>query len=221
MRSRHPFFWLTAFTSAGSIRLRLTAMSQSLRCRRKTRAQSGRRYIRYNQAVNSDCLWERNVKRLSTLVLLFVSWGCSGSKGTPSPVFPNMVGEWNGTLTIVAVIAGGPSGSNICDLTFIVNGQSTGDFSGTWTLSGGTATACAQSGSLTGRVSTGENIRDLNLITPLGISPVCTRIAGDGLFLGVLSGRSLTASTNDRLRCSSGGVTGEGDRTLTLSVGKS
>jgi hypothetical protein len=125
------------------------------------------------------------------------SFACSGSSSPvpaptapPSvqPVYPNMIGGWNGTLTINATIVG-VNASNACAESWIITGQSNGDFSGTFQLTGGTTTPCAQSGSVSGTVTTSGTVSAGHSVT-IGISLNCVRISGDGVYSGVVSGTS-------------------------------
>lgn len=151
------------------------------------------------------------------LVVALLAVGCSGKDSPTSPGgnVPSMAGAWTGTLTLTLINVGtGVRSSNTCTQSWLVQTQTGGSFTGTYQLSGGTATPCADAGTLAGTVTA----TTLSVRFTSGTSSICTRIAGDGVYSGVVSAHTATAQTTDRLSCTSGFVTLVSDRTLTVSV---
>ena len=109
---------------------------------------------------------------------------------------PNMLGAWFGTLTITI-----PGISNVCNMSWIANGQTGGQFSGTFQTSGGTTTSCGQAGTFSANVSPANSVSNLSFGISVGAASNCTRLAGDGMFNGALSGATLTAQTADTVQC--------------------
>ncbi|HKW03570.1 MAG TPA: choice-of-anchor D domain-containing protein [Vicinamibacterales bacterium] len=106
--------------------------------------------------------------------------------------YPNMNGGWFGTETASA------SGiSAVCNMTSLVSGQTGSSFNGTWQTSG---TSCGQAGTLSGVVSLSNTVPSLTFSATVG-APNCTRVAGDGVLSGTLSGNSLLAQATDTIRC--------------------
>jgi hypothetical protein len=137
----------------------------------------------------------------------------------PAPVYPAMMGTWAGTLTIVASIPGQPALSNTCQLSWILSAQTQGQFSGTFQTSGGTTSTCGQAGTFSGTVSPTGQISGLTNDVGVG-STNCSRLSGDGIYAGILSNNLLSATTNDRVRCTSGSTSLEASRNLTISAQK-
>jgi hypothetical protein len=122
--------------------------------------------------------------------------------------YPNMNGAWAGTSTASAV---GQSG--VCNMTWIAAGQTGTEFSGTWQNSG---SLCGQAGTFSGTVSTSNAVTGVSFIATVGASN-CTRIAGDGLFSGVVTGTNATLKSTDTIRCPG---LGDLSRSRTLSMRK-
>jgi hypothetical protein len=138
---------------------------------------------------------------------------------TPAPSqYPNMLGSWSGTLVIVAVT---PllTVTNICAENWRVNNQNGGQFSGPFTDSGGTSTPCAQTGTVSGNVTTTGAISGLTYDVATGLLP-CVSPAGHDVFSGSLQGQTLTAQTTDALICTTGGLTFTTNRSLTIAMTK-
>lgn len=160
------------------------------------------------------------VRRLLTVastIAMFAACGGSKSPGGPTPQYPNLVGGWNGTLTIAAVELSPPyrRASNICTESWIINTQNGGQFSGTFQESGGTFVPCASSGTLSGAVSASGQVSGLSFAVVVGATS-CRRLLGDGIWAGILTGNSLVAQRTDRLQCPNE----TGDRSLSLSMHK-
>jgi hypothetical protein len=141
-----------------------------------------------------------------------VSDQTSGSNSIPvsGTAFANLSGGWAGTETASA------SGTSIvCNMTWIVNSQTAGQFSGTWQTSGN---SCGQAGNMTGTISSTNSFSGLNFNATVGTLPNgCSRVAGDGLFSGPLSGNNALVQSSDTIRCP-----GIPDivRSITLSMNK-
>lgn len=152
----------------------------------------------------------------------------SPAPAPPPPSFPNMLGGWGGTLTIATITRGtGARSSNTCNQTWIVTAQTAGDFSGSQQLSGGTVSNCSDSGMVNGTVSSGGTLTSLRFVgQPQNGVTICTRLAGDGSYSGVVSSAgNITAQTTDAVRCTTTfqgqqPVSLDADRTLTLSMTK-
>lgn len=123
-------------------------------------------------------------------------------------VFPNMNGAWSGTETVSAI---GLSG--VCNMTWIVAGQTAAQFSGTWQTSGA---GCGQAGNLSGAVDTTDAIDGLILSATVAPSP-CTLVSGNDQLNGVLSGSALTAQFTDTINCPGLGTV---SRSITVSMTK-
>ena len=166
--------------------------------------------------------------RLAVVVVImtFVAVACGGGSSSaptvaPSPLvsliqYPNLVGGWSGTMTIVAVV-NGLALSNTCTHSWNVSGESSGAFSGTWQLSGGTTVACASSGTLSGTVSTSGYVQ-VGFNTTLGNTASCKEIGTPSPYTGTLAGRSLALQTSDTVQCTTNGVTVEGTRSLAIAL---
>jgi len=150
--------------------------------------------------------------------------GCGGSSATaPSstPQITNMLGGWSGTLGIgVVQVNTGLRTSNTCNQTLIVSSQTGERFSGTFQLTGGTTSTCAQSGEVAGSVSATGAVSGLTFSVSLGNISQCTRVSGDSALSGVVNSSSLTAQSTERIRCVVGGLTTDNDRTLSLLLNK-
>jgi len=129
-----------------------------------------------------------------------------------------MTGGWTGSLTIVAT-AGGLVGSNTCAVVILIDSQTGGNFSGTMTISEGSATSCAQSGTLTGSIATSGQA-DFGVNIALGTTLPCVRLTGDGRFRGTRSGNNLTVQASETLRCTLGNATQDAARTMTMTLNK-
>lgn len=175
------------------------------------------------------------MKGLAVLVIAVTVVACSGDSNAPSaapsapppaqvlpptaPAFPAMTGGWAGTATFTLTNrATGRRDSNICMDTWIITAQTAGRFSGTFQSAGGTPQPCAASGTMAGDVSTTGAVSGLTF-TPAASQ--CSRIAGDGMFSGVISNaNALTAQATDAIRCVGQSVTTESDRTIVLALTK-
>jgi hypothetical protein len=123
--------------------------------------------------------------------------------------FPNLNGAWNGTQT-----ASGVGISAICNMSWILSGQTAGQFGGTWQTSG---SGCGQAGNLTGTTSITGGVTSLSLSATVNPSP-CTRVSGDGLFGGTISSTNvMTVQETETVRCP--GVA-DFARSVTLSMSK-
>lgn len=156
----------------------------------------------------------RRLLMIAGTMVITAACGGSGSSVAPTPQYPNLVGGWNGTHTTAIVYSSG-RGSNLCNMTWIINTQNGGQFSGTFQRSGGTTASCADAGTLSGIVSASGQVSGLALNATIGGSS-CTRLAGDGAHAGILTGNLLTAQATDRIDCL--GLTI--DRSLSLSMHK-
>lgn len=134
---------------------------------------------------------------------------------TPQPSYPNMLGTWGGTLTIVAS-AGNQSASNTCTHTWNVTSQTDGVFTGTFQLTGGTTVACAQAGNVSGTVDITGHLTGVSLGVVVGVNAACVRTSGTGLFVGQLSGSVLSVTESEGVVCSGVPAT----RNLTITVGR-
>lgn len=173
-------------------------------------------------------------RRLSVLarscfavVLAGVLTSCSGTSSRPTsptpvppmPDYPTMIGAWSGMLTVEQVVAQGSGGRtiNICNETWSITTQITGQFSGTFQADG----VCAQSGSLHGTVSTSGNVTGLTFsvfVGSPGETSTCRRVSGDGVYSGLFDRVSLVARTAERTLCVAGGAGLQFDRTFSLSM---
>lgn len=134
----------------------------------------------------------------------------------PAPQFPSMMGAWNGTTTIVAVV-GTVSGSNVCTQSWLITSQTQGSFSGSFQLSGGTTVACASAGTVSGTIATNGAISGLTFSAQISPpNPGCTKTSGDTVFSGLLTNATLTATASDAFLCN--GIAAS--RNLTLSIQK-
>ena len=132
----------------------------------------------------------------------------------PVPQYPSVTGNWGGTLVIIAS-AGGQNISNTCTHTWSVTSQTQWQFSGTFQTSGGTTVACGQAGTFSGSVGTDGRVTGLTYSITIGATG-CSRVAGDGIFTGLLANGSVSATTSDTLTC--GSVTAA--RNITLTMGR-
>jgi len=157
------------------------------------------------------------MKRLLFAAALVVVSACGSESPTspsqqsvvtpPRPVYPSLVGAWQGTETSSALGI-----SAACNMSWIVTGQGDANFFGTWQTSGAN---CGQAGQLAGTVSTNGAISDLNLTATIAPSP-CVRVAGTGLFSGVMSANVVTAQASETIRCSQ--LPSDVTRSITLSM---
>jgi len=111
-----------------------------------------------------------------------------------APLFFNMIGAWFGTVT-----SSGLGASTVCNLSWLVNAQNGGTYSGTYQQSG--ANGCAQAGTLSGTI-TQSNVVTYNLTsTTVSNGAVCTdtNVVSNGL----LSGRTITVQASFIRRCTS------------------
>jgi len=123
--------------------------------------------------------------------------------------FSNLFVGWEGTATFSFATSPG----FVCAMSWIVTFESiAGQFSGTWTA----GPPCGQ-GTLTGNISSADSISGLTLDALATVPPACSRVAGDGLFSGTLSGNHALVQRSETIRC-----TGGPDivRSITLSMNK-
>jgi hypothetical protein len=132
----------------------------------------------------------------------------TNTMGVSGTAYPDLNGAWSGTNAVSAA-----STSAICNMTWIVSGQTGPSFSGTWQTSGA---RCGQAGTLTGTVSPTNAISGLNLSATVAPS-LCSRVGGDGLLSGAVSNNALTAQVTETIRCPGLPDTA---RSITLSVRK-
>lgn len=152
-------------------------------------------------------------------LLVACGGGSSGDPVAPTPVVPSyasVTGNWAGTETIISAVRGGSSASNICQEAWSVTSQQAGDFQGTWQASGGTLVNCAQTGTLTGSVSTDGSLA-VQLTVTLGATG-CTAISGGPTFSGSVSGSTLTIERTDAVQCGTGSSAVQADRDITLKL---
>lgn len=146
------------------------------------------------------------MKQLSLVVVLAACLSACGSSPTapsapPAPVYTNLIGGWSGTSSItVQQTATGVRATNICTTQWIVTAQAGGALTGTFQLSGGTLTACAQSGNFSGSLST-TGALSLAYASTSG-SSTCTFVGGDTAFSGVATASTITAQETLHLNCS-------------------
>jgi hypothetical protein len=150
------------------------------------------------------------VKRLLILVILVIavaSIGCGGDSPTaPSVSYPSLVGGWIGTYTSNLNIPNVPGGtaSGGCTLSWTVTSEGSGQFSGTWQLTGGfgAVTSCASSGALSGVISSSGSITSLSFATTIGagLPAGCSQTSSTG-YTGIASSASVNASSSERYSC--------------------
>lgn len=165
-------------------------------------------------------------KRRLTLFLGFLMAACGGSPTgpsvaatpTPAPTYPVLTGGWGGTWSAVAIYTDGSRLSSSCSMTWIVPSQTGGSFSGTFTRTGGGVVDCAEVGTVSGQVSlTGA----LTFAFVTSSQSSCVRIAGSEGYGGVVSTTGgLTAQQVQTIRCSSGSLSVQGDRTAIVSLNR-
>ena len=116
----------------------------------------------------------------------------TNTMGISGAAYPSMNGAWAGTH-----VSSGAGQSVTCNLGWTATGQTGSQFSGTWELSG---SGCGQSGTFTGHVSTSSALTGVSFNAVVGAS-TCTRVSGDGLYNGALSGNSVSLQSADTIRC--------------------
>lgn len=134
--------------------------------------------------------------------------GGSNTISVSASAFPNMNGTWNGTQ-----VTTGSSLAGNCNMTWLVSGQTAVAFSGGWQTSGAT---CGQGGTFAGTASTGTAVTGVTFTVTLGANP-CTRVAGDGVFSGTVSGTTVTLQSSDTVRCPG---SADAARSVTISMSK-
>lgn len=160
-------------------------------------------------------------------VLLLACAACGSSPAAPTAVTPpapqppSVTGLWQGTMTIAIVEVGtGLRASNVCTQALTITSQQNPGFTGTYQLSGGTTTACADSGTVSGSIQVDGSIA----VAPQSTLPpgptVCNRIAGNGVFSGLVSGGTMSAQSTDTVSCTTGGITSTANRTLSWAMTK-
>jgi hypothetical protein len=167
------------------------------------------------------------LKRLALAALACcVVAGCSNDSSgptaptpAPQPQFSSLVGGWTGTLTINASIAG-LSGSNSCTQSWTITSQTSGNFSGTFQLSGGTAAPCAQSGTVSGTITAAGAFTDLTFGVQVNPITNCTRVALTPYAGNVTGGTSINVQSTETLSCNSGGTSATGTRSLVIALTK-
>jgi hypothetical protein len=118
--------------------------------------------------------------------------GGSNTISVSASALPNLNGSWSGTQ-----VTTGSAGAGTCSMSWIISGQTAVTFSGGWQTNGAT---CGQAGTLAGSVSTSSGVMGVSFTATFGTSP-CTRVGGDGLFNGVMSGTNVTIQSSDTVRC--------------------
>ena len=116
----------------------------------------------------------------------------TNTMGISGAAYPSMNGAWSGTH-----VSSAAGQSVTCSLSWVATGQTGSAFSGTWELSG---SGCAQSGTFNGNVSTSNAVTGVSFNAIVGAS-TCTRVAGDGLYNGTLSGNGVSLQSTDTIRC--------------------
>jgi hypothetical protein len=116
----------------------------------------------------------------------------TNTMGISGAAYPSMNGAWTGTH-----ISTGAGQSVTCNLSWTATGQTGSQFSGTWQLSG---SGCGQTGTFSGNVSTSSAITGVTFNALVGAS-TCTRVSGDGLYNGALSGNGVALQSADTIRC--------------------
>lgn len=111
------------------------------------------------------------------------------------PLFANMLGAWNGTITSVALGA-----STSCTMSWLITSQVSGAFSGTFQMQGGTG--CSEAGNISGTITTSNSITSLGAAAiSVGNGAVCS---DSGITTsGLLSGRVATIQKTFTRTCTS------------------
>jgi hypothetical protein len=131
----------------------------------------------------------------------------TNTMGSSGAAYPSLTGAWSGTHVSSAV-----GQAVTCTMSWDVAAQTGSQFSGTWQTGG---SGCGQSGAFSGHVTTSSAITGVAFDALVGSSS-CTRVAGDGLYNGALSGGDASLQSADTVRCLGTDFT----RTSTLSVKK-
>jgi hypothetical protein len=147
----------------------------------------------------------------ASLAIVVALAGC-GSGTEPTPVAPNLVGEYAGTWTQDVRIDGQPAGTLVCACTVTVPTQSGGIFFGRSTLSSpcdqgliGSAPRSILSIS-DGRVeASGAVTFRFSEDFPVGFSGGGCTVTAMEAFTGTYAGGTLTASRNEAYDCTAGG----------------
>lgn len=113
----------------------------------------------------------------------------------PRPIFQNMIGTWQGTLSTNFTV-GGTSDHRVCDMTLSVASQESGQFAGTFQLTG----SCSESGVIAGEIVPGSELHSLQVTFDAGASP-CT-LADTSRWLGAVAGVTLHAQRAELWACS-------------------
>lgn len=158
--------------------------------------------------------------RFLALPLLLVLAGCGSSPVAPAPVptpvpFPVMIGGWGGTFTETHITSLGPGGGS-CAETWIITGQTNGDFIGTYQRSG---EGCPVSGAVSGKVLVDGSVQLSHV--PTSVVPFCTILGGNTAYTGVVSSAGgLTARAAFSERCPYGRGTLDYVITATMAMNR-
>ena len=95
------------------------------------------------------------LKKLVVCGVLVSAVACGSSDTQPSSrSYPNLVGQWTGTVTIVVTQGANVIvATNVCTANWTVNNETAGNFTGTVTFIRGTSVPCVESPTLTGSVT--------------------------------------------------------------------
>ena len=119
------------------------------------------------------------MRELLLIIAGALACSCGSSPSSPTPAEPSLLGGWVGTLALMLMPVGSSSSSAVrCGLEWSVTTQIGGVFSGTWALSRPAGVApplCeANTGSLSGRVSSNGAVTDIRFERLLDLNPLCS-----------------------------------------------
>jgi hypothetical protein len=144
-----------------------------------------------------------------TITVLADQTSGSNTVAVSGGAFPNLNGVWVGTER--------SPGFSTCDITWTVSGQTSQQFSGKW-QNGGFSSQCVHAGSLTGTVSVGGAISNLNFGLSVGVGLQCSPVPlAGGLFEGPVTANSVQVQGAETLQCD---VLGAVARSVTMSMTK-
>jgi hypothetical protein len=135
------------------------------------------------------------VRMLVAGTVAVASAACLETPASPRPIFTNMVGTWQGTVSANLSIGGATHHHTVCDMTLVVSTQSGGHFSGTYQLAG----PCSGSGAVSGEMAASTELITFDFDLPAGGIP-CT-FAGATAWLGMLAGATLNAQRTEAWAC--------------------